>query len=64
MANLVLQRGIKQRVMIGKDGELVLTVLGMRDGVVRLSFDGPESIPIHREEIFKQLQAEGRTHTK
>jgi carbon storage regulator len=58
MPNLVLTRSLKQKLMIGQDGEIVVTVLGVRGGQVRLSIQAPEGVPVDREEIYEKRKAE------
>lgn len=54
---LVLTRTIGQRLVI-RNGEITLTVLGVRGNQVRLGIEAPKHIPIHREEIFRRIQQE------
>ena len=44
--------------MIGD--EVVITVLDVRGDVVRLGIKAPRSITVHREEIYRELQAANR----
>jgi carbon storage regulator len=55
---LVLSRKSGQRVRIGQFVEV--TVLETHNGRVKLGFSGPPEIPIHREEVFVQLEAAQR----
>lgn len=41
--------------MIGDD--VVVTVLEVRGDVVRVGIDAPRSIQVHREEVYRELQA-------
>lgn len=50
---LILTRRVGQSVVIGD--ELYCTVLGFWDNQVRLGFDAPESLKIHREEIHNRI---------
>jgi carbon storage regulator len=52
---LVLTRRPGESVMIGDD--VVITVLEVRGDVVRLGIRAPRSVPVHREEVFLELQA-------
>ncbi len=53
---LILTRKINQSIMIGDDIEI--TVLS-NDGVkVRLGIQAPAGIPVHRDEIYYEIQAE------
>ena len=57
---LVLTRRIDEQVIIEfADGRrLVVKVLGLRSDSVRLGFDGPDNVTIHREEIQQRIDAE------
>ncbi|WP_030176751.1 carbon storage regulator CsrA [Spirillospora albida] len=55
---LVLTRRTGESVMIGDD--VVVTVLDVRGDVVRVGVRAPRSVPVHREEVFKELQAANR----
>jgi carbon storage regulator len=55
---LVLTRKVKQSVMIGDDIEV--TVLSSDGTKVRLGIRAPLSVPVHREEIYLEIQAQGR----
>ncbi|GAA0817779.1 carbon storage regulator CsrA [Spirilliplanes yamanashiensis] len=55
---LVLTRRSGESVMIGDD--VVITVLEVRGDVVRLGIRAPRDIQVHREEIYRELQASNR----
>src|SRR3954471_13970135 len=55
---LVLTRRSGESVMIGDD--VVITVLEVRGDVVRLGIDAPRTVQVHREEIYRELQAANR----
>ena len=55
---LVLTRKVKQSVMIGDDIEV--TVLSSDGTKVRLGIRAPLSVPVHREEIYLEIQAQVR----
>lgn len=50
---LVLTRKVGESVVIGED--VYCTVVGYRDGEVRLAFDAPQSLPVHRDEIQRRI---------
>ena len=50
---LVLTRRVGESVVIHED--VYCTVVGYRDGEVRLAFDAPQSIPVHRDEIQRRI---------
>jgi carbon storage regulator len=53
---LVLSRMKGQQVVVG--GTITVTVLEVRGDKVKLGFDGPAEIPIHRQEVFERLTQE------
>jgi carbon storage regulator len=55
---LVLTRRPGESVHVGD--EVVITVLEVRGDVIRLGIRAPREIPVHREEIYRELQAANR----
>jgi carbon storage regulator len=55
---LVLTRRAGESVMIGDD--VVITVLEARGDVIRLGIQAPRSVQVHREEVWRELQAVNR----
>ena len=55
---LVLSRNIGERIVINDN--IVLTVLEIRGDRVRLGFEGPIDVPIHREELHRRLTRDGQ----
>lgn len=55
-AMLVLNRKLGERVFICKD--IVVTVVGVHGGRVKLGFDCPGHIPVHREEVYQRIHQE------
>jgi carbon storage regulator len=53
---LVLSRRVGESVVIGN--EVTVTVLEVRGDQIRIGIDAPRSIQVHREEVFRQLEAE------
>ncbi|HEX5443111.1 MAG TPA: carbon storage regulator CsrA [Pirellulales bacterium] len=51
---LVLSRTRGEQIVI--DGNITVTVLEVRGDKVRLGFDGPAEVPIHRQEVFQRLE--------
>ncbi|HCX45479.1 TPA: carbon storage regulator [Patescibacteria group bacterium] len=51
---LVLSRGVNEKIMIGDN--ITITIVDIRGGKVRLGFDAPREIPVHREEVFKAMK--------
>ena len=58
---LVLTRRNKESVVVeGSDGlgsRLKITVLQVRGGEVRLGFDGPAQIAVHRLEVWERIRS-------
>ena len=52
---LVLTRRVNQSIMIGAD--IVVTVLEVRGDQIRIGIDAPRSVSVHREEVFRELEA-------
>jgi carbon storage regulator len=55
---LVLTRRPGESVMVGDD--VVITVLEVRGEVIRVGIKAPRSIQVHREEVYRELQAANR----
>ena len=51
---LVLSRRADESVFIGDD--IKITVLDIRGGKVRLGITAPESIKVHREEVYQRIK--------
>ncbi|MBX7162022.1 MAG: carbon storage regulator CsrA [Acidimicrobiia bacterium] len=55
---LVLTRKPNQSINIGDD--IVVTVIEVRGDQVRIGIEAPRHVGVQREEIYLQIQAEGR----
>jgi carbon storage regulator len=55
---LVLTRRAGESIVIGND--VTVTVLEVRGDQIRLGIDAPKDVPIHREEVYVQVQQENR----
>jgi carbon storage regulator len=55
---LVLTRRIGESIRIGDD--IVIRVIELQRGQVRLAIEAPRQIPVHREEVYEQVQEENR----
>jgi carbon storage regulator len=55
---LVLSRKRGERILIGPN--IKLTVVDIRGSKVRLAFDAPRDVPIHRQEISRRIQDEAQ----
>ena len=51
---LVLARKIHQKIVIGDN--IVVQVLRKTRDVVKLGIDAPISVPVHRQEVYEQIQ--------
>lgn len=52
---LVLSRHKNKSIFIGDD--IKITVIEIRGDKVRLGFDAPKGVPIHREEVYRAIKA-------
>ena len=50
---LILSRKLGESIVIGDD--ITITILGITGGQVRIGFDAPKSVSVHREEVFKRI---------
>ncbi len=50
---LVLTRKNGEQIVIGRD--ITVTVLGIQGGRVKLGFTSPAEVPIHRQEVARQI---------
>ena len=51
---LVLARKLDQQIVIGDN--IYVKVLRLEGGVVKLGIRAPASIPVHRQEIYDEIQ--------
>lgn len=54
---LVLSRKRHQTIVINDD--IVITVVEIRGGKVRLGITAPLEVPVHRDEVYEAIAAEG-----
>ena len=59
---LILTRKLGESITIGDD--IKVSVLGVHGRQVRLGIDAPQSIVVHREEIYVKVQEENRKASK
>ena len=55
---LILTRRVGETIRINDD--ISITVLGVCSRQVRLGFNAPEHVVVHREEIYQRIQADDR----
>jgi carbon storage regulator len=55
---LVLTRKAGESLIIGD--EIVVTVLEARGDVIRIGIQAPRDVQVHREEVYRELQAANR----
>lgn len=59
---LILTRSVGQTIMIGDDTKIV--VLGIKGNHVRVGFNAPKSVAVHREEVYERIKMEGARQTE
>lgn len=55
---LVLTRKRDESIIIGDD--IKITVVDVRGDQVKLGIEAPRSIPVHREEVYREIKEENR----
>jgi carbon storage regulator len=53
---LILTRRTGEKLKIGND--VTVTVLDIKGNQVRLGFDAPKSVSVHRQEIYERIEQE------
>lgn len=56
---LVLSRKLNQSIMIGDDVRIV--VVSVDRDTVKLGIEAPRAIPVHRSEVYEEIQLVNRT---
>jgi carbon storage regulator len=55
---LVLSRKKDESVRIGSD--IVITIIEIRGDKIRLGFEAPKDVSIHRQEVYEKIMQEGK----
>jgi carbon storage regulator len=55
---LVLSRKKDESVRIG--GDIVITIIEIRGDKIRLGFEAPKDVSIHRQEVYEKIMQEGK----
>ncbi len=58
---LILTRRIGETLKIGDD--IDVTVLGVKGNQVRIGVSAPQSVAVHREEIWRKIKEEEKAHS-
>jgi len=53
---LILSRKLDEKIMIGDDVEI--TIIEIRKDVVKLGISAPRAVPVHRKEVYEEIQEE------
>ena len=56
---LILTRKLGESITI--DNDIKITVLGIHGKQVKIGILAPDTVSVHREEIFKRIQTENRS---
>ena len=56
---LILTRKVGESLMIGDDVSII--VLGVKGNQIRIGVDAPQSVSVHREEIYNKIQNEKKS---
>ena len=59
---LALSRKTGESIMIGDD--IMITVVEIKDGNARIGIDAPRVLPVHRMEIYRDIQAQGERRAR
>lgn len=55
---LILTRRIGESIIIGEDAnKITVTILGIRNNQVRVGIEAPQSISVHRQEIYELIMS-------
>lgn len=57
---LILTRRIGESLVIGEEGDVTATVLGVKGNQVRIGVAAPKNVSVHRTEIYQRIQKENQ----
>ena len=55
---LVVTRLLDQKVIIGENAEVSITVVDVQGNKVRLGIEANKSVPIYRQEVYEKMKEE------
>ena len=55
---LILTRRIGETLVIGENGDIKITMLGIKGSHVRIGTEAPKHISIYREEVYQTIMKE------
>jgi carbon storage regulator len=55
---LVLSRKKDEKIFIGENQEIEITIVEVRGDKVRLGIKAPRETPVHRSEVFERIKEE------
>ncbi|MFO8049240.1 MAG: carbon storage regulator CsrA [Desulfosudaceae bacterium] len=59
---LVLTRKLNEKIRVGND--IVVTVIQIDKGSVKLGFEAPPDVAIHRDEVYEKIAADDKAKTE
>ncbi|NIB43766.1 carbon storage regulator CsrA [Pseudomaricurvus alkylphenolicus] len=59
---LILTRCVNETFMVGDS--VTVTVMGVQGKQVRIGVNAPKEIAVHREEIYRRIEAEKQAQTE
>jgi carbon storage regulator len=54
---LILTRRLGETLVIGNDGEIKVTILGIKGNQIRIGIEASDKISVHRQEVYLKIQA-------
>lgn len=53
---LILTRRVGQRIFVGEDKDVIISVLSINHKEVRIGITADEKVAVHREEIYERIR--------